>query len=78
MATVRCPTGQVAVGFRGSVGSLVSRVALRCATPTVMISGGNFVVGVGSATPTGEVGGSPATPFGPFDGAAGAFAAWPT
>lgn len=74
MESVRCPTGQVAVGFSGSVGSLVSRVALRCATPTVMISGGNFVFGVGSATPTGEVGGSPATPFGPFDCAAGAFA----
>jgi len=74
MASVRCPAGQVAVGFTGSTSGIVSRVALRCAPLTAMIAGNDLVFGVGSVSTTAEVGGAMGTAFGPFDCASGRYA----
>lgn len=74
MESVRCPAGQVAVGFTGSTNGLLSRVALRCAPLTAMILGNDLVFAMGSAGTTAEVGGAMGTAFGPFDCASGRYA----
>lgn len=75
METVRCPSGQVAVGFSGSADAGVQRVALRCAPVTAMLAGSSLAFGVGSVTSTSEVGGAPGTAFGPHDCGSGDYAA---
>jgi len=74
LGTSSCPDHQVVVGMTGNAGSLVDRVALRCAPIVAMGSGAALTFSFGATTRSPPVGGTGGSSCGDVDCPTGQFA----